>query len=158
VTLFDWLLFLHITGGFFLIGGIAAAGILNFAAIGKERRPSEIAFLYGLVRYAVVLIMVGLLFTLVFGLWLVHEAGFGYGETWVVLAIVLWLVGSAMGNLGGRREVETRRMAERLAAEGDVPSSDLRLRVLDPVGLALSYGSGLVAIAVLGLMVWKPGA
>jgi uncharacterized membrane protein len=158
VTLFDWLLFLHVTGAFFLIGGISAAGILNFAAIGKERRPSEIAFLYGLVRYAVVLIMVGLLFTLVFGLWLVHEAGFGYGETWVVLAIVLWVVGSAMGNLGGRREVETRRMAERLAAEGDVPSDDLRVRVLDPVGLALSYGSGLVAIAVLGLMVWKPGA
>ena len=63
-----------------------------------------------------------------------------------------------MGNLGGRREVETRRLAERLASEGDAPSSDLRARVLDPVALALSYGSGLVAVAVLGLMVWKPGA
>jgi uncharacterized membrane protein len=158
MSLFDWLLFLHITGAFFLIGGIAAAGILNAAAIGKERRPSEIAFLYGLVRYAVVLIMIGLLFTLAFGLWLVHEAGFSYGDTWIVLAIVLWVIGSAMGNLGGRREVETRHMAERLAAEGDAPSPELRTRIVDPVGLALSYGSGLVALAVLGLMVWKPGA
>ena len=28
----------------------------------------------------------------------------------------------------------------------------------DPISLALSYGSGLVLIAVLALMVWKPGA
>jgi uncharacterized membrane protein len=158
MSLFDWLLFFHITGAFFLIGGIVVAGILNFVAIGKERRPSEIATLYGLIRFAVPLILVGLLLTLVFGLWLVHEADFDYSDGWIVAAIVLWVMGSALGNLAGRRERETRLLAERLAAEGDVATPDLRSRVVDPLALAASYGSGLIALAVLGIMIWKPGA
>src|SRR3954467_13371346 len=59
MSLYDWLLFLHITGAFALIGGIVVAGILNFATISKTRRPSEIALLYRLVQPAVVAIGVG---------------------------------------------------------------------------------------------------
>jgi hypothetical protein len=44
----------------------------------------------------------------------------------------------------------------RLAAEGDVPSAELRARLRDPVTLAFSYGSGLAIVAVLVLMIWKP--
>jgi uncharacterized membrane protein len=158
MNLYQWLLFLHVTGAFFLIGGVVTAGILHFNAIGKQRRPSEIATLYALVRYAVPLIYLGLLFTFAFGLWLVHEAQFGYGDGWVVTAIILWVIGSAIGSLGDKSQRETRLVAERLAAEGDAPSPDLRARVLSPLVLASTYASGLVALAVLGIMIWKPGA
>jgi hypothetical protein len=30
--------------------------------------------------------------------------------------------------------------------------------VHDPISLALSYGSGLLLVLVLALMIWKPGA
>ena len=60
--------------------------------------------------------------------------------------------------IGGRRDDKTAQLARELAAAGDAPSAELRARVRDPVSLALSYGSGLLLVAVLALMIWKPGA
>jgi uncharacterized membrane protein len=154
---YDWLLFLHVTGAFLVIGGAVMAGVFNFAAL-KRERPSEIAALFRLARVAVVAIGAGMGLTFVFGLWLVHNAGYGWGETWIVLALVLWVISNAMGGVGGGREKQTRQLAERLAAEGDAPSQELSARLRDPMWLALSWGSGVVVIAILALMIWKPGA
>jgi uncharacterized membrane protein len=157
VSLYDWLLFFHVTGAFFLIGGIVIAGLLNVAAIAVDRRPSEVATLYDLIRFAVPLIGLGLLLTLAIGLWLVDEAGYGYGDAWIIAALVLWAGASALGNIDGRYQRKTGELARRLAAEGDAPSSELRARLRNPLALAISYGSGLMAFAVLGIMIWKPG-
>jgi uncharacterized membrane protein len=157
MALFDWLLFLHITGAFLLIGGIVVAGILNVAAIGRDRRPSEVASLYGLIRWAVPMIMLGLLLTLVIGLWLVHEARLSYGEGWIVAALVLWVLATVLGNIDGRYQRRTRELAGRLAAEGDAPNEELCARLRNPLALAISYASGLAAFVVLALMIWKPG-
>jgi uncharacterized membrane protein len=157
VDLYQWLLFFHVTGAFFLIGGIVVAGILNLAAIVKDRPPSQVATLYGLIRFAVPLIGVGLLLTLAIGLWLVHNVGYSYGQTWIVAAIVLWVLASALGNIDGKYQRQTGELAQRLAAEGDASSPELRARLRNPRALAISYGSGLMAFAVLGLMIWKPG-
>jgi uncharacterized membrane protein len=157
VSLYQWLLFFHVTGAFFLIGGIVIAGILNLAAIVQDRPPSQVATLYGLIRFAVPLIGVGLVLTLAIGLWLVHNVGYSYGETWIVLAIVLWVFASALGNVDGKYQRRTGELAQRLAAEGDAPSLELRARLRNPRALLISYGSGLMAFAVLGLMIWKPG-
>jgi uncharacterized membrane protein len=156
VSTYQWLLFFHVTGAFLLLGGGVIAATLNLAALRRER-PSEILLLFSLIRVAVAPIMVGALLALVFGLWLVHEAGFGYGDTWVVLALVLFVVGNALGGIGGRRDERTARFARELAASGDAPSAELRARVRDPVSLTLSYGSGLVFVALLAIMIWKPG-
>jgi uncharacterized membrane protein len=158
VNLYDWLLFFHVTGAFFLLAGIVIAGILNLVAIMKDRRPSQVASLYGLIRFAVPLIGAGLLLTLAIGLWLVNEADYGYGDAWILTAIVLWVLASALGNIDGKYQRQTGELAQRLAAEGDAPSSELRARLRDPRALAISYASGLMAFAVLGIMIWKPGA
>jgi uncharacterized membrane protein len=159
VSKYDWLLFLHITGAFFLVGGTVLAGTLTIMSRLRER-PSEIASLLGLVRLALPLIYGGVILTLVFGLWLVHAAGQGYsyGDAWVVAALVLWVVANALGGAGGRREAETAAYATRLAGEGDVADDELRARLRDPVSFALNFGSGLVILAILALMIWKPGS
>ena len=154
---YDWLLFLHVTGAFLVLGGAVMAGIFNFAALQRER-PSEIAVLFRLARVAVIAIGAGMVLTLGFGLWLVHQVGYGWGETWIVLALVLWVLANALGGIGGGREKRTRQLAERLASEGDAPSQELSARLRDPVWLALSWGSGIVIVAILALMIWKPGA
>ena len=154
---YDWLLFLHVTGAFLVLGGAVMAGIFNFAALQRER-PSEIAVLFRLARVAVIAIGAGMVLTLGFGLWLVRQVGYGWGETWIVLALVLWVLANALGGIGGGREKQTRELAERLAAEGDAPSQELSSRLRDPVWLALSWGSGVVIVAILALMIWKPGA
>ncbi len=154
---YHWLLVFHMTGAFLLIGGAVFAAIFNIAALRRER-PSEIVVLFRLVRIAVGSISLGMLLTLVFGLWLVADLEFvKWGDAWVILALVLWVVANALGGMGGRREKTTRQLAERLAAEGDAPSADLRARMRDPVTLALSWGSGLVVLAILAVMIWKPG-
>ncbi len=157
VSKYDWVLFLHVTGAFLLLGGATLAAVFNVAAIRRDR-PSEIAALLRLTRWGVVSVTIGVLMTLAFGFWLIDIVGYGYGETWIVLAFVLWVVANALGGIGGRRDKETRLLAERLAAESDAPTPELRARLRDPVSLGLSWGSGLLFVVVLALMIWKPGA
>jgi uncharacterized membrane protein len=157
VSRYEWLLFLHVTGAFLVIGGAVMAGVFNFSALRSER-PSEVVLFFRFARLAVAAIGVGMVLTLGFGLWLVHDAGYGWGETWIVLALVLWVLSNAMAGIGGNREKHVRELAERLTAEGDAPSPELSARLRDPVWLALSWGSGIVVIAILALMIWKPGA
>jgi uncharacterized membrane protein len=157
VSRYDWLLFLHMTGAFLVIGGAVMAGVFNFSALRSER-PSEVVLFFRFARLAVAAIGVGMVLTLGFGLWLVHDVGYGWGETWIVLALVLWVLSNALGGIGGNREKRVREFAERLTAEGDVPSPELSARLRDPVWLGVSWGSGVVVIAILALMIWKPGA
>jgi uncharacterized membrane protein len=156
---YQWLLVFHVTGAFLLLGGGAIAAALNLSALRRER-PSEIVLLFGLIRIAVVAISIGTALAFVFGLWLVHETPFnyGYGDGWVIAAFVLLIVANALGGAGGKRDKATAELARELAASGDTPSEELKARVRDPISLALSYGSGLVLIAILAIMVWKPGA
>lgn len=154
---YDWLLFLHVTGAFLLIGGTLTAATFNLAAMRRER-PSEIALLFGLTRVAVAAIYAGVLLTIVFGLWLVHVRGYGYGDAWVVAALVLWVVANALGGIGAKRAEGTRHLAEQLSTAGDVASPELRARLRDPATNLMLYASGAAILAILVLMIWKPGA
>jgi len=157
VSEYQWLLALHVTGAFLFLGGAVAAGVFNLAAQ-RASRPSEIALLLGLARYAVIGIAAGSLLTLVLGLWLVHDAGFSYGQAWIVVSLILFVVASGAGRAGGARDHATRELAQRLAAESDTPSDELRARLRDPVAIGLSYGSGVLLVVILALMIWKPGS
>ena len=157
MSTYDWLLMIHVTGAFLLIGGGAAAGILN-ARAWRAERPSEIALLLRLLaKVALPAIGIGSALTLLIGLWLVHHAGYSYGTFWVWAAIVLWAVAAALGSRGGRHQTKAVEEAERLAQAGDTLTPELRALVRDPVGNALSYASGLTLLVILILMIWKPG-
>jgi len=157
VDRYHWLLVFHMAGAFLVLGAAMLAGIFNVAAMRRER-PSEVVVLYRLTQIAVRSITIGLVVALAFGIWLVADLDFvKWSNAWVIIALILWVVASALGGIGGRREEETRRFAEKLAAEGDAPSTELRARLRDPVTLALSWGSGLVVVAILAIMIWKPG-
>jgi uncharacterized membrane protein len=157
VDRYHWLLVFHLAGAFLVLGGATIAGIFNIAALRRER-PSEIAALFSLTRVAVISVMAGMPLVLIFGLWLVSDANYGWGDTWIVAALVLWVAANALGGAGGKRDKRTRRLAEQLATQGDQPSVELRARLRDPVSLTLSWGSGLAVVAILALMIWKPGA
>ena len=155
---YGWLLALHVTGAFLFLGGAVSAGTLNVLAR-HARRPSEIALLLGLTRIPLIAINVGMPMTIVFGLWLVvHLDDYTITEGWILASLVLWAVSGALGGLGGQREKATRLEAERLAAEDDSPSAALAERLRDRVSNGLSWGSGVAGLAILVLMIWKPGA
>jgi hypothetical protein len=148
VTTTQWLIGFHVVGAFLFVSGAVAVGALHALAVRRER-PSEIAFLLGLTRSAVVVVGIGALVTLALGAW---------NDGWISAALALWLASVVLGGIGGRSARHARYLAERLAAEGDQPSEELRRRLADPVARTLNYGSFLAVVAVLALMVWKPGA
>jgi len=159
VSTYQWLIALHVTSAFLLVGSGFCAGVLNLLAVRRAEQPSVVATLFGLVRVFIVPLGIGSIGTLVFGLWLVHEAPFdyGYGQFWIWAAVILWAIAGWAGSVGGKRDEQTRQLALRLAADGDAPSQELAARVRDRKSLALSYGAGLVLVLILVLMIWKPG-
>jgi uncharacterized membrane protein len=157
VSTVQWLLTLHITGAFFLVGGSVTAGVLNVLAI-RSGRPSDAALLLRLIKVAVIVIGVGSVSTLVFGIWLWNELGFGIGTAWIWASVVLWVISNALGGRGGKYQDSTRKLAEQLAAAGDAMTDELRAHLRDPRSNALSWLAGVAMIAILVLMIWKPGS
>jgi uncharacterized membrane protein len=104
----------------------------------------------------VIVIGVGVASTLIFGIWLWHELGFGIGTVWIWASIVLWVIANALGGMGGKQQERARKQAEQLAAAGDTMTDELRALLRDPRANALSWLAGAATIAVLVLMIWKP--
>lgn len=153
----DLALFLHLLGAFAFVSGAALAGVV-FEAARRRESAAEIALMLGLARVGALLVVLGFLLVLGFGLWLVDLGDWGYGSGWVEAAIGLLVVAMLLGALGGRTPKQARLLASRLAAEGKPASPELRRLLDDRRALALNYLSGLLVLAVLVLMVWKPGA
>jgi uncharacterized membrane protein len=156
VSGYHWLLTLHVTGAFLLLGGSTIAGLLQLLALRAER-PSEIAELLGLARVALPIVAVGAILTLVLGLWLVHHVGYSYGTFWVWGAVLGWAIANGLGMAAGAKSKSARLLAERLAGEDDNPSEELRALLRDGKANAMSWASSLAFYGVLALMIWKPG-
>ncbi len=132
------------------------AGVLQLAAIRRER-PSEVYALLRLAPIGAALAGAGAILTLAFGIALARHEGIGFSAPWIQAALGLWVASMALGGYGGRTARHARHLAARLAAEGDAPSAELRGLVSARGPLWASYASGLLLLAILGLMVWKPG-
>ena len=148
-------LFFHLLGAFLLVSGAVVAGVA-FEAARRRRRPAEIAALLGLSRIGVLLVGVGSLVVVPFGLWLVHLGGWGYGSGWVDAALALFAVMSVLGATGGQRPKRARLLAEQLAREDAPESADLRALLDDRVARSLNGVSGVLLVAIVVLMVFKP--
>lgn len=148
-------LFFHLVGALTLVAGMVVAGVALEAARRRDR-PEEIALLLGLTRTGVLLVGVGALLVLGFGLWLVHLGGYSYGTGWIDWGIGLYAVALILGALGGRRPKRARLLASRLAASGARSDDELRALLSDRPSLAANYGAAVAVLAILALMVFKP--
>ena len=153
----DGILFLHLAGVLLFAGGSIAAAVPRLAAMRRER-PSEIALLLRAVRPAVPLVAGGLVLAIGAGFWLANRLGFALSHAWLTLTFVLlgWMV--VAGAVAGRQDRATRELAERLATDRDAPDAELTGRLRDPINLALNASMLVAIVAVVALMVWKPGA
>lgn len=148
------LLFFHLLGAVSFFAGAAVAGTLQLAAIRRER-PSEVYVLLRLAPVGAALVGLGALLTLGFGIALAEHEGFGLSPAWIQAALGLWVASMAVGGYGGRTARHARHLAQRLAAEGDAPSPELRALLAARGPLWASCASGLMLLAILVLMVWR---
>jgi len=135
MSLYEFLLFLHVFGAFALVAGTTAmapfalglgsgidrAGIVRLASIGT------------------ILSGIGATLTLVIGLWLVGNVGYQFFRFWILAALVLWVIAGYSNDQVGR--------AARAEGKGE-PGTDAR---------TMWYVDALGALLLLVVMVWKPG-
>ena len=161
LTRYDWLLFFHLTGAFLLFCGALAFHLLLFFAQRREK-PSEISSILGSGALAEFAIQVGTLVVLVFGIWLAYTDAeipkYKLTDAWVLISLVLWALGSALGAMGGKIYADGRKLAAKLATEGDMTTPELGAILRNQRAALMTWSSTLMITVILVLMVWKPGA
>jgi uncharacterized membrane protein len=145
--MYDFLLLVHVLSAFALLGGTAA-----FWAIALATRPARpllsASTVASLVGPTTAVTVVGTLGTLVFGVWLaVYLDEYQPWDGWIVASLVLWLVGTITGARGGKEY----NAAGTAATPEEVARFWRRGNVLAAV-------SSVAVLAVLVLMIFKPGA
>jgi uncharacterized membrane protein len=159
VSLYEWLLFLHVLTAFALVAAIVLYTFIVLAARRLEI-PSEIARLFRLSRVGDALIAIGSIGVLVLGIWLAIEVDrYKVWDGWVIAAIVLWVAFGAIGSRTGKHYDAARKRARMLVAEGrDAPDAELTGMMRSPLGTALQLTSAALVLLMLVDMIYKPGA
>lgn len=145
--MYDFLLLVHVLSAFALVGGTVA-----FWAIALATRPAKpllsMATVAALVGPTTALTVIGTLGTLVFGVWLaIYLDEYQPWDGWIVASLVLWLVATATGARSGKEY----NSAGTAATSDEVARFWMRGNVLAAV-------STVAVLAVLMLMIFKPGA
>jgi uncharacterized membrane protein len=159
VSRYDWLLFLHVFSAFALGAALVLYTVLIAVAWNKDV-PGDVARLFRISKVGDVLIAVGSIGVLIFGIWLAIDVdGYEVWSGWVIAALVLWVVMGALGSRTGKIYDAARDRARTLAQEGNnAPNAELRALVQDRRGLWFHL-AGIVTVLVLLIdMIWKPGA
>jgi hypothetical protein len=71
--------------------------------------------------------------------------------------LALFVLAFLAGAIAGQRPKQARLLAERLGRDGESESQDLRALLDDRPSRALNYLSALLIVAIVALMVFKPG-
>ena len=155
MTSYEIGLAVHIFGVMVFSGGALLAGVV-FETARRRGRPSEVALLLGLTRIGALIVVAGAVLVFGAGLWLAGEVD-QFGEAWLLTSLGLFIAALVLGALGGQRPKHARLLAARLADEGDEMTPELRRLLDDPPSRIANYGSSLLVLLILVLMVWQPG-
>ena len=139
MDLYDWLLFLHVLGAFVAVGALTALWGLILGTRGAAPLFDPPAALrFG--RISGILVGVGMITALVFGIWLAIDVdAYELWNGWILASLVLWAIGGWAGGQAGRA-FESDALANR--AKG------IRFQAINSVAV----------LVILVLMLWKPGA
>jgi uncharacterized membrane protein len=157
VELYDWLLSLHVLSAFSWVAALVVYSVVIAAGWGLSL-PSDVVRMFRITRVGDALIAVGMIGTIVFGIWLAIDE-YEIWDGWIIAALVLWLASGAVGGRVGKVYNGARDRANALLAEGrDAPSPELSAMLRSQRGLVLHVVMVLLVVAVLVIMIYKPGA
>jgi Predicted integral membrane protein (DUF2269) len=159
VSFSDWLLALHVLSAFAWVAALVIYTVVVAAGWGLTV-PSDVVRMFRVTRVGDALIAVGMLGTIVFGIWLAIDLdAYQVWDGWIITALVLWLVAGAVGGQVGKVYNGARDRAKALLDEGqDAPSPELNAMLRSSRGLVLLTVMILVVVALLVVMIYKPGA
>lgn len=144
----ETLLLLHLLAAFATVASVVVFLAVLLAAR-RARTTAEALPLLRLSSLGALLWNVGGITVLVFGVWLALDADqYEILDGWILTAIVLWVVASAVGG------PLTRGYRTALGEGGDAPLAVVRA----PRTLVLHVVMALATLALLVVMIYKPGA
>jgi len=155
----DWMLALHVLSAFSLVAGI----IVFWALIVVGRRidtPQATLTLGPVARVGTATVGAGMVGTIVFGLWLAFSVrNYDIWDAWIIIALVLWAVGAALGRKTGEAYMEGPKKAMELQEAGQTgPNAELLALNRTSRGVLLQTLTSLVVLLIILDMIWKPWA
>jgi uncharacterized membrane protein len=159
VSFHDWLLSFHVLAAACLVAALTLFTAMILHSRGADR-PSEVARFWGLGRFGTVIVSIGTLGTLLLGIWLAIESDdYQVWDLWIIAAIVLWAIASWAGQQSGVPFTKAGKRARELVAAGnDSPDAELGALMGDSRAFALHWVAVVGTLAILVLMIYKPGA
>jgi uncharacterized membrane protein len=159
VDLYQWLLALHLLAAASLVAALTLFTVLVLSTRGTDV-PSKVARFWGLGRFGTVIVSIGTLGTLFFGIWLAIDAdAYHVWDGWVIAAIVLWAIASGAGQRSGVPYQKAGERARLLVAAGnDAPDAEIGSLMSDSRAWVLHWVTIAATLAILVLMIYKPGA
>ena len=159
MTGYEVALFFHLLGVLLLAGGSTATAVLGIAA----SRTSTTRLIEQYTRLSATaeraLIIPGAILLFAAGLWLVNEAGYGYGDGWLIAAYVIFAAAFTTGAFVlGPANMRVHARAAVLLAEGTEESEELQRMAAAPLIAALGMLEHVAIVVFLWLMIAKPGA
>jgi uncharacterized membrane protein len=159
VSFDDWVLALHVLSAFSLVAGIVLFWVL--VVVGRRiDTPADTLRLSPIAKVGNATVGAGMGGTIVFGVWLAFSVG-GYDiwDGWIIAALVLWLVGAELGRRTGAAYMQAPVKAQELERAGQSgPNAELLALNRTSTGLLMHTLTSLVVLAIIILMIWKPGA
>ncbi|HXQ86609.1 MAG TPA: hypothetical protein VN746_08035 [Gaiella sp.] len=154
----DWILSLHVLSAFALVGAMVIFWIMIVALWGTDS-TSRVASLMRVSQIGTVLVSVGSLGTIIFGVWLaISLDAYQVWDGWVIAAIVLWAVAVELGRRAGKLYGGAGMEAERLSAAGTETSPVVAETFGASRAVQFHAASSLLVLLILIDMIWKPGA
>jgi len=155
----EWLLGLHLLTAFALVGAMTLFWVA-IVAIRRTDLPEQVASVGRLLPVGNVVVVVGSLGVIVFGVWLaIALDGVQVWDGWVIAAIVLWAIASETGRRSDPEFAPCIERANELVAAGQTgPDAQLAELARTSRGLLLHSISTVAVVLILVDMIWKPGA
>ena len=155
----DWILALHVLSAFAFVAGMVTFWVL-IVAVRRTDTPQGTIRMEPVVKVGNAAVGIGAGGTIVLGIWLAFSVG-GYDiwDGWIIAAIVLWLIGVAVGQRTANAYMQGMNKAQELQAAGQTgPSSELLALNRTQNGVLFHGLASVVVVLILILMIWKPGA
>lgn len=156
---YEWLLGLHVLSAFAMVAAAVFFTVL-LIALWSTDTPRRASAMFAIGRPAELLVMAGSVLVLLFGIALALDVdGYQLWDGWILGSIVLWAVAAGLGAAGGKQVARAHALADELVASGDdSPSAELRALIRSRSAVLMHAGAGVALLAILVLMIYKPGA
>jgi uncharacterized membrane protein len=159
MSVYDWLLFLHVLSAFILVSALVLFTFL-IAFLWKTDLPSDIARVSGISRLGNALVGIGMTGVLILGIILAFEAeNYAIWDPWIIAALVLWAAGGELGRRTGLAYAAAGARAGTLVADGrDAPNPELGAMFRSSRALGFHLATLAATTLLLLDMIFKPGA